>query len=447
MIGLRKIDPEGGADVEDALDFDGAAVGLDDGVGDGEAEAGAAFLAAGAGAVDTVESFEEVGDVFLGDAGAGVLDGKGGALFVAGEGEVDLPFLAVVFHGVAEEIKKGLPHALGIEGKWCRVDVGDEGDLAFVGEGADEFDNFVGEVGEVAVFAVEVELAGVDLGEFEEGIDEGAHVLGGVHAGLEGVLVFLGGAFAAECELRFGEDDGDGGSHFVRGIGGETDLVLEGGFEFFEGVVEDGGELAEFAFGFGNLDAAGEVAIGDSVGGVADGFDGLQGAADEEGADEEAECDESAADADEAELEVGEFLLVGLKGGAADDDASAGRLVNDFAEAVTGAGGEAGFALGRAIGECVGNVFRLIDDVLLRPAPGDDVDVALDEFRDPFVDGFDVEPFFGRASGTGSPAGATGAARWKIIREFVEFPRSAGSPAGAAFRRAGTTATTIKAGK
>ena len=40
----------------------------------------------------------------------------------------------------------------------------------------------------------------------------------------------------------------------MGGIGGEADLVLEGSFEFFESVVEDGGELSEFAVGFLNGD-------------------------------------------------------------------------------------------------------------------------------------------------------------------------------------------------
>ena len=224
---LREVDFEGGADVEGAFDFDGAAVGLDDSVGDGEAEAGTAVFAAGSGFVDAVKPFEEVGEVFPGNAGAGVLDGEGGALFVAGEGEVDFSLLAVVFDGVAEEVEEGLAHALGIEGKAGWFEVGDEVDLAFVGEGTDEVEDFAGELGEVVVFAVEVEFAGVDAGEFEEGIDKGAHVLGGINAGLEGVLIFFGGAFATEGELCFGKDDGDGSAHFVRGIGGEADLVFE----------------------------------------------------------------------------------------------------------------------------------------------------------------------------------------------------------------------------
>ena len=49
------------------------------------------------------------------------------------------------------------------------------------------------------------------------------------------------------------------------------------------------------------------------MGGLADGFDGLEGAADEKPADEEAEGNEGDADADEAVLEGGEFFFVRLE--------------------------------------------------------------------------------------------------------------------------------------
>ena len=65
----RKVDAEGAAPAEAAVDGDAAAVGLGDVLDDGEAEAGAAELAA-ARLVDAVEALEEPRQVLARDAAA-----------------------------------------------------------------------------------------------------------------------------------------------------------------------------------------------------------------------------------------------------------------------------------------------------------------------------------------------------------------------------------------
>src|SRR5229473_2205077 len=64
---------EEGAVAEGALRFDLAAMQIDDPAGDREAEAGAAGFT-GARLIGTVEAFEDVREVFFGDADAGVAD-------------------------------------------------------------------------------------------------------------------------------------------------------------------------------------------------------------------------------------------------------------------------------------------------------------------------------------------------------------------------------------
>src|SRR5882757_5495189 len=83
--GAGKHDVESGAEAEVALGPDGARVLLDDAAADGEAEAGAAFLA-GVGGLDLLEAIEDAVELVGGDAAAFVddfeEDGVGGGLGV-----------------------------------------------------------------------------------------------------------------------------------------------------------------------------------------------------------------------------------------------------------------------------------------------------------------------------------------------------------------------------
>src|SRR5687767_14930872 len=94
---------ESAAVAEFALDPDFAAVGLDDVFDDGEAEAGAA-LVAGAGAIDTVEAFEDAALRFGRNAGAIVGDGDGGALTIGFGGDGDGAAGRAVFDAVVDEV-------------------------------------------------------------------------------------------------------------------------------------------------------------------------------------------------------------------------------------------------------------------------------------------------------------------------------------------------------
>lgn len=183
---------------------------------------------------------------------------------------------AIVVDGVGEEVGDDLADAAGVAVDLRGGEVGVDGDVFGGGDGLEEVDGFAGGGGEVEGLEIHALGAGVEPGELEERFGEVAHALGGALAGFEGGAIIVGGAFAGEGGLGLREDDGEGSAEFVRGVGGELALLLEGGVEAREGGVENGGEAAEFAFGFGGIDAMGEIAGRDARGGGADAVDWLE---------------------------------------------------------------------------------------------------------------------------------------------------------------------------
>ena len=135
--GLFEGDGEAAAFADFAVDFEGGVVFGEGVFDDGEAEAGAAALAAAA-FVDAVEAFGEVGDVFGFDAGAVVFDGKvqrrQHEYVAVGSGlEADFDFAACggVAHGVENEVAQGVVE-VGINAVYPQVggDLGADGVFA-----------------------------------------------------------------------------------------------------------------------------------------------------------------------------------------------------------------------------------------------------------------------------------------------------------------------------
>ena len=181
---MLKAVPEGPVPLHGA-DFDGAAVALDDLLGDPEAEAGADIFLGGE------EGLEDVIAVFGGDAGAVVfdddLDDCAGCVFVAIDADADGAAVGDGVGGVGDEVGDSLVEFAGegLDGR-ALVEVADEGDV------------------------LGAEFIGVDV---EDGLDEGGQI------DLVGLL-----GFAIEAE-GLASDVGDAGELFF----GERE-VLEGGF-------------------------------------------------------------------------------------------------------------------------------------------------------------------------------------------------------------------------
>ena len=105
---------EGGAVAGLAGGPDAAAVLVDDGAADGEAEAGAAH-GAGVGGVDLLEALEDVFELVFGDAATEVLDFDDGFDVVDGAGaELDLAAGGGELDGVGDEVGEGLEDAVGV---------------------------------------------------------------------------------------------------------------------------------------------------------------------------------------------------------------------------------------------------------------------------------------------------------------------------------------------
>ena len=94
---------------------------LDQGAGDGEPES-AALMALGELVLHLLERPPELGDVVLGDADAGILDGDFHVAARTRQMHVDAAAVAGEFHGVGEEIEEHLLQraAVGLQHQMLR---------------------------------------------------------------------------------------------------------------------------------------------------------------------------------------------------------------------------------------------------------------------------------------------------------------------------------------
>src|SRR5205823_344708 len=96
-----------------AFDVDGAAVGLDNVLHDGEAQPRATHFA-GAGAIDTVEALKDARLVFQRDADAVVGDFDGDHAVGSGGRQPDFSAVTGVFDGIVDEVEEGAVQIVGV---------------------------------------------------------------------------------------------------------------------------------------------------------------------------------------------------------------------------------------------------------------------------------------------------------------------------------------------
>ncbi len=203
---LADSEPDGeeerAADARLAFQPDASAHQLDQPPADGEAEARAAVLARG-GHVGLGERLEQLRRLLLGHADAGVAHGKLELhLFARAFEQLDVqPDFAVLgeLDGVVDEVRQDLAESERVaEQKFrdARRDVGQKLEPFLVrllrrerGDGADDFV-------ELEVGGFEVELAGLDLGEIEDVVDDGQQRGAGV-VDLADVVALLRGELAS----------------------------------------------------------------------------------------------------------------------------------------------------------------------------------------------------------------------------------------------------------
>ncbi|CAM5596205.1 hypothetical protein KAURM247S_05187 [Kitasatospora aureofaciens] len=238
-----EVEGEDGAPAEGALDGDGAAEQEGDLTADGQPEAGAAVLAAG-GAVGLLEGAED-GLQVLGrdpDAGVGHAEGehRAAAPYAVGQfrvgGGLDAQLDPAVFgelDGVGQQVAQHLAQAV-VVGEEFAGDPGcrpyGEGEVLLPGQRAEGGLDVVEQGVQRHRVDVQVHLAGLDLGQVEDVVDELEQVgAGGVDDA--GVLDLLGGQVpGGVLGEQLGQDEQavERRAQLVAHVGQELRLVLRG---------------------------------------------------------------------------------------------------------------------------------------------------------------------------------------------------------------------------
>ena len=333
-----------------------AAVTLDDGAGDPEAEAGAALAFGGEeGLAEAAPDFGRNAAAVVADGDTNAVDAGIGPAARAADAEKQTAVERRGFDGVGDEVGEDLAHLAGIdESLFGAVVLALDANALLQDAAAVEGEHF-----------------------FEELVDVGAHGSGGFAGELEGLAADLGDA--VELALGEGEIAGDGGGEiFFRaekiekvgdGLKGVVDLVRDRGSEAADGdelliLAQHDGGAVELMLGAGlengrlaDLEGAGDGGgqtlhfagvqnFGGSLTENADGFRFGDAAAGEQ--DGDGRIGGAGAVDDFANLDIGKAF------GAGDEeiDGIAAEIVEEFA-AVLGKfdiEGEAGVAGGRTYG-------------------------------------------------------------------------------------------------
>ncbi len=211
---------EGAAFPGGALDPDLSLHVLDELLGNGQAQSGAAVESCGR-AVGLGESVEDMVELFCRDANARVRHGEaqGAGLVRLGiVGDADGDFSAVgKLDGVADEVHDDLPQALGVADQFdrhIRRGGDQEFDLLFLRPERHEFGRLVQDFMEVEADLFEVDVPGFDFGEVQNVVDQIEEVRAGPPQDTE-MLLLLGQEGAFREEVRHADDGVHRGSDFV----------------------------------------------------------------------------------------------------------------------------------------------------------------------------------------------------------------------------------------
>ena len=262
---------EGGAAADLTSHAHGAAHEGAEALADDETEAGAAVFASDGG-IDLGKGFEQAVDAVGGDADAGVAHRDGdhavpGAesvgIDVNVEGNLDGDAAARrELDGVVDQVGEDLTKPVGVadqlEGDGG-VDVVNEFNFAGGGLHGEQVASLLDGADELERLVLDVELAGFDLREIEDVVDDGEEGLAAGADGADGVALFVGER-GVEKKARHADDAvhgradlvGHGGEELALGAGGVVGLGLgaaEGGFRLDArgDVGSDGDEVFEEA--------------------------------------------------------------------------------------------------------------------------------------------------------------------------------------------------------
>ena len=226
-------EPEGAALAGLAVHAHLAAHQLGDAPGDHQAQAGAAVLAGGGG-VHLLEGVEQVAELVRGDADAGVADleahqqARRGVLQAAGA-QHDAALLGE-FHRVAGVVEQGLAQTHGVAPEPGRDAVVEHLDAQALGlgrvghQGAD----VVQHRGQGEIAQLQAQLAGLNLGDVQDVVDDGQQVVAGGVDLLQALQLLRGGVGVEQ--VGEAQDGVHGRADFVAHVGQELALGLAGRF-------------------------------------------------------------------------------------------------------------------------------------------------------------------------------------------------------------------------
>src|SRR5882724_4151495 len=240
---------------------DAAAVGLDEMLGDGEAEARAANFA-GTGSVHTIETFENARLVGLGNADAGVRDGEFDFAGVRRGTEHDLAAGRGVLDRIVEQILQnfGETPAVRRDIRQPVLQIHGNAKIFFGGGTLSGFNAAFHKMRDAQALNLELKPVGIHFGKPEQIVGQAGEPARMIENNLQktdAVLRVVNGA--GKERFREALDGGEGSLQFVGDIGDE--------------IATDAFELAQFGDVVQNDDSAGSLRGGD--GGNGDGEESL----------------------------------------------------------------------------------------------------------------------------------------------------------------------------
>ena len=192
----------------------------------------------------------------------------------------------------------------------------EDGDVFVLGDLVVKFDQEVDDGLEREGLEVELERAGLDLGNIHDGAEHGVEPLGFLD-GIGERLLDLRGVLVLKGELRAGLEAGERRAQIVRDVVERIAHRADERFVALEHAVEEGDELVDFVLGAGIGHAGAQVAGLDDGTDRADDFaDGAERAVGDEGAAAKAEPDHGDHDEEEDDAEVAQEFVAVLGGAA-----------------------------------------------------------------------------------------------------------------------------------
>ena len=235
---------------------------LQDGLGDGQPQAGAHLAGIAAAAVVPVK---DIGQVLLGDAGAVVLHlHQHLAALARGAAQLERPVLADMVHGVAQQVVKHPLHhgRVGVyRAGLFRLQL--QGIAVLRAHRLVAGGHFLAQLGHIKADGLRLFRAAAHLGQLHDTVHKAGQPVGLVHNNVQ-LLGALSGVAAGQIahRLRITLDEGEGGAQVMAHIRQQIFLHLGGLVHLARHMVKVAGQLVQLVAALGGLQPHLIVALG-----------------------------------------------------------------------------------------------------------------------------------------------------------------------------------------